>query len=89
MSDTLHFFLHHVRFKPPISLMYKLSAPRQNAYDKHVTFSRKENFTYDNISDLCMMYLCGEICMSHEIYDNRNKWYQNGIMTLFYHDWSL
>ena len=22
MSDTLHFFLHHVRFKPPILLMY-------------------------------------------------------------------
>ena len=87
MSDTLHFFLHHVRFKPPMLLMHKLSAPRQNAYDKHVTFSRKENCTYDNISGLFMMYLCGEICISHEIYDNRNKWYQDEIM--FHHDWSL
>ena len=85
----LAFFLHHVRFKPPILLMYKLSAPRQNAYDKHVTCSRTENFTYDILSAAsvwCIFVVRSVYLMKFEI---RNI---NGIKIkswLFHHDGSL
>ena len=69
--------------------MYQFVTPRQNAYDKDVMFSRKENCIYDNISGLYVMHLFGEICISHEICDNKSKWYQDEMMALFRHDWSL
>ena len=86
MSKTLHLCLHHDCLKTLILLMYTLPAPR---YDRHVTFGRKANLIYENINCFCMMCLCGELSISHGICDTRNKWYQDEIMTLIRHDWSL